>query len=89
VTTSTEDICPIDDLLFDRFCLDILPRIDYSVKSLILEAGSMERILRAATFPNLTELKVFHLYEKVFSHYFTGRILLYYCENNILVILFI
>jgi hypothetical protein len=77
MSTSTEDICPIDDLLFDRFCVDILPTIDYNVRSLVLEAGSMERILHAATFSNLTQLKVFNFNEKVLSHYFTGRIILY------------
>jgi hypothetical protein len=77
VTTSTEDICPIDDLLFDQFCVDILPRIDYNVRSLILEAGSMERILHAATFSNLNQLKVFNFNEKILSDYFTGRIILY------------
>jgi hypothetical protein len=77
MTTSTEDICPIDDLLFDRFCVDILPRIDYNVRSLILEAGSMERILHATTFSNLTQLKVFNFNEKILSHYLTGRIILY------------
>lgn len=89
MTTSTKDICPIDDLLFDRFCVDILPRIDYNVKFLILEAGSMERILHAASFSNLTQLKLFNFDEKVLSHYFTGRIIFYECETNILVVLFI
>ena len=50
ITTSTKDICPIHDLLFNRFCVDILPKIDYNVKFLIFDAESMERILHAATF---------------------------------------
>jgi hypothetical protein len=73
---SAKDICPIPDLLFNRFCVDILPKIDYNVKSLIFDARSMEHILRAATFPNLTKLKVFNLNEKVLFHCFKGKPLL-------------
>lgn len=77
MTTSTEEICSIDDFLLDRFCVDILPRIDSNVRSLILEARSMERILHATTFSNLTQLKVFNFDEKVLTHYFSGRIIFY------------
>jgi hypothetical protein len=73
ITTSTKDILSIADSMLDRFCVNILPKIDYNVKCLILETGSLERILRAATFPNLTELKFFNCNEKIVSRYFTGK----------------
>lgn len=75
--TSTEDICSIDELLLDRFCVDILPRIDSNVRSLIVEGRFMERILHATTFSNLTQLKVFNFDEKTLSEYFSGRIIFY------------
>ena len=73
VKTSTNDVCPISDLLLNQFCVDILPKIDYNVKSIILDAGSIERILCAATFPNLTELTVFNLHVKFIFHHFIGK----------------
>ncbi|CAM2730175.1 unnamed protein product, partial [Rotaria socialis] len=58
VTTSFDDILSISDSILDRFCINILPKINLNVKSLILESGSMERILLAADYPNLVELKL-------------------------------
>ena len=89
MTTLKKDICLIDDLLFDRFCVDILPRTGDNVRSLILEAGSMECILRAGTFSNLTQLKLFNFSEKVLSLYLTGRIIFFECEMNNLALLLI
>ncbi|CAF4627492.1 unnamed protein product, partial [Rotaria sp. Silwood2] len=48
VTTSFDDVLSITDAILDRFCINILPKINLNVKSLILESGSMERILLAA-----------------------------------------
>ena len=53
--------------------MNILPRIHSNVKSLILESGSMERILLAADYPNLTELKLFNFTDKIFARYFKGK----------------
>ena len=61
------------DSIFDRFCLNILPKIDRNVKSLTLASESMERILLAADFPNLTELKIPNFNQQLVSHYFTGK----------------
>ncbi|CAF3298665.1 unnamed protein product [Rotaria sp. Silwood2] len=70
LTTSNDDIFSIDDSILNRFCINILPRIDHNVKSLILESVSMERILLAADYPNLTELKIFNFNEPIFARYF-------------------
>ncbi|CAF1534006.1 unnamed protein product [Rotaria magnacalcarata] len=70
ITTSTDEIFPIADHKMDRFCRNILPIINNNVKSLILESGSMERILLAANYPNLTEIKLFNFTDKIFSRYF-------------------
>ncbi|CAF1553732.1 unnamed protein product [Rotaria sordida] len=71
LTTSTDDISPFTDSILDRFCINILPRIHHNIKSLILDSISMERILLAADYPNLTELKLFNFNGKIVSHYFT------------------
>ncbi|CAF4437812.1 unnamed protein product [Rotaria socialis] len=73
VTTSFDDILSISDSMLNRFCINILPKINLNVKSLILESGSMERILLAADYPNLVELKLFNFNDKVVVPYFTGK----------------
>ncbi|CAF3413958.1 unnamed protein product [Rotaria sp. Silwood2] len=71
LTTLTDDILSISDPILDRFCKNILPRIHYNVKSLILNSFSMERILLAGDYPNLTELKIYNFNEKICLLYFT------------------
>ncbi|CAF1661111.1 unnamed protein product, partial [Adineta ricciae] len=71
--TSTDDILPVTDLILDRFCMSILPKIDHNITSLIIESQSMERILRAADYPNLTKLKIYNFLDKIAACYFTGK----------------
>ena len=77
ISQSTDEISSISDSILDRFCIDILPRIHKNVKSLILESVSMECILLAANYPNLTELKLFNFNKAIVSRYFTGKIFMY------------
>ncbi|CAF3486571.1 unnamed protein product, partial [Rotaria sp. Silwood2] len=70
---SINDILLIADPILDRFCINILPRIGLNIKSLILESESMERILLAADYPNLAELKLLNFNNKIASHYFTVK----------------
>ncbi|CAF5224876.1 unnamed protein product, partial [Rotaria magnacalcarata] len=60
----------IIDAVLDRFCNYILPRIHYNVKCLIVEPTSMERILLATDYPNLTELKIFNFQRDSSLRYF-------------------
>jgi hypothetical protein len=71
--TLADDICSIVDPILNRFCIDILPKIDYNVKSLILDSISMEKILLAGDYPNLTQLKLFNFNVKIVSRYFLGK----------------
>ncbi|CAF4552249.1 unnamed protein product [Rotaria socialis] len=64
----------IDEIsLIDRFCMYILPRINHNIKYFILEPNFMERILLAAVYPNLTELKLLNFEQQIASKYFTGK----------------
>ncbi len=72
-TTFTNDISSISDTIVHRFCINILPKIHHNVKSLIVDSVSMERILLAADYPNLTELKLFSFNGNIASRYFTGK----------------
>jgi hypothetical protein len=77
LTSSHDDVSSIDDSIIDWFCISILPKINYNIKSLTLESKSMERILRAADYPNLTELKLYHVNSHIISQYFTSKIFKY------------
>jgi hypothetical protein len=70
---SADDKSSLIDPILDRFCIDILPRIHYNVKHLILESMSMERILLTGTFPNLTRLNVCNFGRRIASNYFTSK----------------
>jgi hypothetical protein len=59
--------------VLDRFCLEILPKINHNVKHLILNTVSMECILLAVNYPNLISLKLFHLGEKITLDYYTSK----------------
>ena len=51
VSTDTADICSIADSILNRFCRDILSRIELNVKSLILESMSTHVAKIAAILP--------------------------------------
>lgn len=57
-TTITDDVSLIADPILNRYCIDILCQIDENITCLILESKTMERILLAAEYPRLSELKV-------------------------------
>ena len=73
LATPADDILCIPDPILNRFCIDILPKIDYNIKSLILEAGCLERVLLSAEYPHLTELKIFNFDDEIVWNYFTGK----------------
>ncbi|CAF4891195.1 unnamed protein product [Rotaria sp. Silwood1] len=68
----------IDQEKLDRFCKDILPKIHENVKCFILEPISMDCILHAADYQNLTELKLFNFTKEVALNYFTNESSLQY-----------
>ncbi|CAF4017853.1 unnamed protein product, partial [Adineta steineri] len=58
---------------FNQICTEILPRICHNVKYFIVELNSMERILLAANYPNLTQLKIVNFKQDIALHYFTDE----------------
>jgi hypothetical protein len=79
ISKSTDEISSISGSILDRFCISILPRIHQNTKSIIVDSVSMECILRAGNYPNLTELKLFNFNKTIFSRYFMGKIFM--CSN--------
>ncbi|CAF3328068.1 unnamed protein product [Rotaria sp. Silwood2] len=70
---SIDNVSVIDQEKLDRFCKDILPKIHENVKCFIVEPLSMERILLAGEYPNLTELKLFNFTQEIDLNYFTNQ----------------
>jgi hypothetical protein len=73
----TNEISSISGSVLDRFCNDILPRIHQNVNSLIVELLSMECILSAGTYPNLTKLKLCNFNQEIILRYFTSKKLIF------------
>ena len=73
IPRSNDEIPSISVSMLVRFCASILPRIHTNVKTLIVESGSMESILRAAIYPNLTKLKIYNFNQAIVSRYFMGE----------------
>jgi hypothetical protein len=62
-----------DDIIFDRFCLQILPLIHDKIQWLDVDSSSMKPILCAANYSNLYELGLFNIEEKAIKNLFTGK----------------
>ena len=71
---SNDCIYAPSDLICDRFCLEILPSIHHHIKRLHLEPSSIDCVLRAANYPNLYGLSLYHLKVDKGKHLFTGKI---------------
>ena len=65
---STQEV----DIFIDRFCLDILPRIHHRIRWLEVPSTSMERILLAADYPNISRLDIC-IQDKELVLHFNGK----------------
>jgi hypothetical protein len=61
--------------MLNQFYTSILPKIDHNIETLVLEPSSMENILLAANYPNLSEIKIFNFNKSIVSRYFTGKLI--------------
>jgi len=73
---SYNNICPLSDLMLDRFCSQILPSIDYKIKWLDVEVSSMKRIL-SRNYPILFGLGIYNIEKETDLELFTGKIFLF------------
>ena len=73
ISNEWDTIYSRNDLVFDRFCLDIQPRIQHDVRFLIVDEVNMERILSAGSYLTLTKLTIFNLNEEILSRYLTSN----------------
>ncbi|CAM4960791.1 unnamed protein product [Rotaria socialis] len=63
----------LPDPILDRFCLHILPKIHQNIEWLHLLSRSMERILRATNFPNLSGISLHNIQAKTAIDLFTEQ----------------
>ena len=88
ISLSTDEVSSIPTTILDRFYVDILSRLYKNVTSLIVESVTMEYILRAVYYPNLTKLKIFDFNKAIVSCYFMSkifvRLFLYYTNVDML-----
>ena len=62
-------ICSLVPRKLDRFCSEILPRVDKQVKWINVDAFSMERVLLAGKYSNLFGLGIYNIMEEVFQNH--------------------
>src|SRR5689334_16797640 len=53
------------EIIFNRFCLQILPAIQEKIQWLCVESSTMKQILYATDYPNLYGLALFNLERKI------------------------
>ncbi|CAF0998150.1 unnamed protein product [Rotaria sordida] len=68
--SSNGDIYPLAKSILDRFCLQILPKIQHKIKWLNLESLSIKRILLAGYYPNLRGFGLFIVEPETVAHLF-------------------
>jgi hypothetical protein len=70
---TTQEIDLTQSPMVDRFCSHILPRICHDVTWLAVEPITMERVLLAANYPNLSSLSIRNLDRDAVLRYFNGK----------------
>jgi hypothetical protein len=70
---SDDSVGPLPNVVLDRFCSQILPKIHHHIRQLDLELSTMERILSITNYPNLHELRLYNLHAKTAISLFTGK----------------
>ncbi|CAF0845100.1 unnamed protein product [Adineta steineri] len=67
-----------NNVQLNRFCCEILPEIHYNIVELTLEIFSMERILLACEYPNLTVIVLTNFSPDILLQYLTGNKTFFY-----------
>jgi hypothetical protein len=70
--SSNEHIDSINKSILDRFCVDIIPRIQHNIECLILDPLSIDRVLCIGNYSKLHKLTLVNLQFEVASRIFNG-----------------
>ena len=71
------------DITFDRFCLEILPKINHKIERLNIESSFIEPILLATNYPNLHALSLYNFPPEAASKHFCSKIIFFYTISMI------
>ncbi|CAF1380874.1 unnamed protein product [Rotaria sp. Silwood1] len=71
-----DSIYSLSNSMLDRYCVEILPKVNNKIKWLNLESSSMKRILLSAKYPNLFGLGIYNIEKETTLRLFTGKIFL-------------
>ncbi|CAF4410268.1 unnamed protein product [Rotaria sp. Silwood2] len=74
---SCDCIYPLSDLMLDRYCLQILPKIGHKIKWLDLEPLSMQRILLSVNYPNVFGFGIYNIEKQAVLNLFNGKVFLF------------
>ena len=69
IRSNDDERCAEMNTVIDRFCSDILPRIHHQIKWLKVQSTSIERLLLAADYSNLSQLDIFIPHEERLRHF--------------------
>lgn len=72
----TDDRCSIDDRTLSVMCHAILPHIHHHVTSLTLDANSVDRVLEAVDFPQVSSLTLHDVPRQTLCRQLTGTAVL-------------
>ena len=71
---SYDSIYSLCNPMLDRFCLEILPKINNKIQWFNLEASSMKRILLSTNYPNLSGIALYNIPIERAAQLFSGKI---------------
>ncbi len=60
--------------ILNRFCIDILPRIQHNIECLTLDSLSIDRVLRIENYPKLHKITLVNLSLEMASRIFNGML---------------
>ena len=76
LTKTPPGLFKLTDTILDRFCLEILPKINHKIERLDVESSSMERILQSAQYTNLRTLRLYDVAPDTACNLFSSKIFL-------------
>ncbi|CAF3124941.1 unnamed protein product [Rotaria sp. Silwood2] len=70
---SNDSIDRLTNSILDRFCWEILPKIDHKIKWLTLDSLLIKRVVRSGNYPNLYGLSIYNIDMETVSDLFIGE----------------
>ncbi|CAF3421382.1 unnamed protein product, partial [Rotaria sp. Silwood2] len=79
---SNDSIDRLTNSILDRFCWEILPKIDHKIKWLTLDSLLIKRVVRSGNYPNLYGLSIYNIDMETVSDLFIDNIDFFHILKN-------